>query len=125
MPKGGTIDMPRRVRVLAVALAALLGAAAPAWAAEKFFAFNLTTATDIVGLFLAPEGTQDWGPNQALNDADSVLQPSERLKLIGLQRGRFDVKLQDRAGHICIKHGIDLTRDPTFDVRDADLADCH
>jgi hypothetical protein len=95
-----------------------------ATAADRFFAYNLTTSTDFVGVFLAPAGTLAWGVNQALNDRDKALDPGERLAITGISRGRFDVKLQDRQGRICIKHGIVLTTDTTFDIRDSDLADC-
>jgi hypothetical protein len=39
-------------------------------------------------------------------------------------RAQFDLKVRDRAGHSCIKHGIDLTKDTSFDIGDADLAAC-
>ena len=108
-----------------LAVAAWLLAQVPgAAAADKFFAFNLTTATNFTGLALAPEGTENWGPNQALNDPDHVLDASERLTLKGIQRGRFDVKLQTKKGCIVIKHGVDLTHDLTFDIRDGDLGGC-
>lgn len=93
-------------------------------AAERFFVYNLTTSTEFTGVFLAPAGTEKWGPNQALNDKDKSLETSERLPLIGISHGMFDVKLQDRKGHVCVKHGVDLARDTSFDIRDADLADC-
>jgi hypothetical protein len=48
----------------------------------------------------------------------------ERLAIKGVGRGRFDLKIVDRAGRVCIKHGLDLTRDLTFDVRDSDLVGC-
>lgn len=95
-----------------------------ATAGDRFFAYNLTTSTDFVGVFLAPAGTVAWGANQALNDRDKALDPSERLAITGIARGLFDLKLQDRHGRICIKYGIDLTTDSTFDIRDSDLADC-
>ena len=95
-----------------------------AFAADRFFGFNETTATVFTGVYLAPEGTAAWGPNEALNDKDKVWDTGERLPIKGVSRGRFDLKMVDRAGRVCIKHGLDLTRDLTFDVRDGDLADC-
>lgn len=93
-------------------------------AADRFFGFNETTATVFTGVYLAPEGSEAWGPNEALNDKDKVWDAGERLSIMGVTRGRFDLKIVDRAGRVCIKHGLDLTRDLTFDVRDGDLVGC-
>ncbi len=113
------------VRRAGILLALLLGTAGPAGAAsDRFVAFNMTATTDITGLFLAPAGTGNWGPNQVLNDPDKVLEHGERLKLSGVRHERYDARIVSAKGKTCIKHGIDLTRDPTFDIRDADLADC-
>ena len=119
-PGGGKV---MRIR-LWLPLAALLLAGVAAAAADRFVAFNLTTTTDLTGLYLAPAGTRHWGPNQVLNDPDKVWEHSERLKLSGIVRGRYDAKVTDGRGRVCIKPGIDLTQDLTFDIRDADLARC-
>jgi hypothetical protein len=105
---------------------AMLGSLIPfsAVAADRFFGFNETTATVFTGVYLAPEGSDAWGPNEVLNDKDKVWDAGERLPIKGVSRGRFDLKIVDRAGRVCIKHGLDLTRDLTFDVRDGDLVDC-
>ena len=115
-----------RIRAAALAGAIVLAGwqAREAQAADRFFAFNLTTTTDITGLYLAPAGTGNWGPNQVLNDPDKVLDHSERLKLTGITRGRYDVKVTYGKDRTCVKPGIDLTKDLTFDIRDADLAKC-
>ena len=107
--------------------AALLAAAALAHAAdaphaERFFVYNLTTASDLNGLYLAPAGTTDWGPNQALNDKDHQVEPTERLAIKGIAHGLFDVRAVTTKGHECVKRSVDLTRETTFDIRDADMA---
>ncbi|MEA2740280.1 MAG: hypothetical protein QOH05_3587 [Acetobacteraceae bacterium] len=93
-------------------------------AADRFLGFNETTATAFTGVYLAPAGTTAWGANQALNDKDKVWDFGERLTIKNLSRGTFELKVVDRSGRICIKHGIDLTKDTTFDIRDEDLRDC-
>jgi hypothetical protein len=93
-------------------------------AADRFFGYNETTATVFTGVYLAPEGTDAWGPNEALNDKDKVWDTGERLPIKSVAHGRFDLKIVDRAGLVCIKRGLDLTRDLTFDIRDSDLAGC-
>jgi len=114
------------IRMAALAGAALMLACfGTAEAAKKFFAYNETTASDFSGVYLAPAGTTQWGENQALNDSDKVLDVTERLTLTNLKSGTYDVKLVDTKGRTCIKHGVDLTTDNSFEVHDADLADCH
>jgi hypothetical protein len=93
-------------------------------AADRFFGFNETTATVFTEVYLASEGTDAWGPNEALNDKDKVWDTGERLPITGVTRGRFELKIVDRGGRVCIKHGLDLTQDLTFDVRDTDLVNC-
>ena len=98
---------------------------ASAAAADRFTAYNETTTTDFTGVFLAPEGTGKWGSNEALNDKDKSWDAGERLTILSANRGRFDLKVVDKAGHVCVKPGLDLTNDTTFDVRDEDLATSH
>ncbi|HQT75983.1 MAG: hypothetical protein B7Z80_19400 [Rhodospirillales bacterium 20-64-7] len=95
-----------------------------AFGAERYVAFNDTTSTVFTGVYLAPQGTGNWGPNQALNDKDKVWDYSERLTLRGVSHGLYDLKIVDRSGRACVKHGVDLRKDTTFDIRDADLQDC-
>jgi hypothetical protein len=98
--------------------------AAPAVAADRYLGFNETTATVFTGVYFAPAGTTTWGPNEALNDKDKTWESGERLAIKGVSRGVFDLKLIDQAGRVCIKHGLDLGKDTTFEIRDQDLADC-
>ena len=93
-------------------------------AADRYFLYNLTTAATFTGVYLAPEGTGDWGGNQALNDKDKSVDPSERLPIAGIRHGRFDVKLVDRKGRTCFARGIDLSKDTTFEIRDKNLTEC-
>jgi hypothetical protein len=93
-------------------------------AADRFFAYNQTTAADFTGVYLAPEGTTRWGPNEALNDKDKRWDSGERLIIRNASRSRFDLKLVDQTGRTCLKKGVDLTQDTTFDIRDDDLAAC-
>lgn len=93
-------------------------------AADRFSGFNNTTSTVFTGVYLAPAGTGKWGPNEALNDKDKVWDAGERLAVRNISRGKFDLKVVDRSGRACIKHGLDLTEDLTFEIRDEDLAIC-
>lgn len=115
-----------QIRHVATAFFAIAGMAitAGAWAADRFAVFNSTQGTTFAGVYLAPAGTTAWGPNQALNERDHTLEPSERLKLTGVAHGRYDVRLVDTKGHTCLKPGVDLTHETSFEIKEADLASC-
>jgi hypothetical protein len=116
--------MPIR-RVACAAFLFALAAAPSAVAADRFFVYNLTDATTFTGVFMAPAGTVQWGKNQALNDKDKAIDPSERLPIKDVSRGKFDVKLVDQKGRVCIARGVDLSTETTFEIHDRDLTDCH
>jgi hypothetical protein len=92
---------------------------------QRFFAYNNTTRTDFTGVYMAPAGTENWGPNQALNDKDKALDAGEGLTLTGLAPGHFSVKLVERSGRTCIMRDADLTKENNFDIRDQQLSNCH
>ena len=125
MHGGRLMSLARAVPALLIVCAAALSASHSASAEERFFAYNLTTAKVFTGVYLAPAGSEQWGANQALNDRDGSLDPSERLAIKSIAHGNFDVKLVDKKGITCVRHGVDLSKETTFDIRDTDLADCH
>jgi len=94
-------------------------------AARKFFAYNMTTRTDFTGVYLAPEGTANWSPNQALNDRDKSLDTTERLVLTGLAPARYDVKLVGKDGRTCFVNIVDLTKKNSFLIKGGQLTGCH
>lgn len=113
-----------RTVLIACTLGVMLVRSGAVSAADRFVAYNLTTSTDFKGLYLAPAGTRDWSHNQVLNDKDRIWDASERLRLTGVSRGRFDARLVDEKGRECRLNNIDLTKDLTFAVHDSDLASC-
>ncbi len=82
----------------AVAVLALM--ASPAWAKDMLF-WN-QTSKEFAGVYLAPAGTAQWGPNQTDNDNDHSVSADERLKITGVDPGSYDVKLVDTAGRTCV-----------------------
>ena len=96
-----------------------------AWSAGRLLFWNLT-GTKITKLFLAPAGTTKWGPDQCANDPDGSVDPDERLSLIGLAAGRYDVKLTDAEGHTCVVKNVTLETGKAyaFSISDTELKDC-
>jgi len=85
--------------------------------------WNLTTAT-ISGFQLSPAGRNEWGPNQTLNDKDKEVDHDERLRITGVEPGRYDAKVTYRDARQCVVRNIDIKADAVFSIADKDLKDC-
>jgi hypothetical protein len=103
----------------------LLFVASAGLAAQGMRFWNLTSFT-VYRLQLAPAGTQAWGPNQCDNDPDKSVDPDERLKIVGVAPGRYDVRLADKTGRVCLARNVEVKSGGAyaFSVSDKDLADC-
>jgi hypothetical protein len=86
--------------------------------------WNLTTAT-ISGFQLSPAGKNEWGPNQALNDRDKEVDHDERLRITGVEPGRYDAKVGYRDLRQCFVRDIEIKADAVFSIADKDLKDCN
>ncbi len=94
-------------------------------AKERIQFWNTTTST-IIHLVMAPAGTQEFGPDQCLNDRDGEVSHDERLRLTGVTPGRYDIRLQTKAGKTCLIRNVAVaTTRVAFTLADADLTDCH
>jgi len=93
-------------------------------AARKGIRFwNLTSST-VTRLQLAPAGSEAFGPDQCRNDPDGVVDHDERLRLVDVAPGRYDVKLADKTGRVCVVRNLAIEDDKVFSISDADLTDC-
>jgi hypothetical protein len=86
--------------------------------------WNLTTAT-ISGFQLSPAGKNAWGPNQTLNDRDKEVDHDERLRLTGVEPGRYDAKVSYSDSRQCFVRDIDIRAEAVFSIADKDLRDCN
>jgi hypothetical protein len=111
---------------LTLALVALLSASANEAAAQGkgIRLWNLTTAT-ISEFQLSPPGKNDWGANQTLNDKDKEVDHDERLRITGVEPGRYDAKVGYRGSKHCFVRGIEIKADAVFSIADKDLKDCN
>jgi hypothetical protein len=85
--------------------------------------WNLTTAT-ISGFQLSPAGKNEWGPNQTLNDKDKEVDHDERLRITGVEPGRYDAKVGYAGAKQCLVRDIEIKADAVFSIADKDLKDC-
>jgi hypothetical protein len=86
--------------------------------------WNLTTAT-ISGFELSPAGKNDWGPNQTLNDKDKEVDHDERLRITGIDPGRYDARVSYPDARQCFVRDIEIKADAVFSIADKDLKDCN
>jgi hypothetical protein len=86
--------------------------------------WNLTTAT-ISGFQLSPAGKNEWGPNQTLNDRDKEVDHDERLRITGVEPGRYDARVSYRDSRQCFVRDIEIKADAVFSIGDKDLKDCN
>jgi hypothetical protein len=86
--------------------------------------WNLTTAT-ISNFQLSPAGKDSWGANQTLNDKDKEVDHDERLRITGVEPGRYDAKVGYRDARQCFVRDIEIKSDAVFSIADKDLKDCN
>jgi hypothetical protein len=112
------------MRGLLIAFLALAFMASGVMAKSKPTRFwNLTLYT-VTNLQLSPAGKQDWGPNQCKNDRDGTVDHDERLTITGVTTGRYDVKLADKIGRVCLVRGVEVKEGAIFTIEEKQLSDC-
>lgn len=86
--------------------------------------WNLTTAT-VSSFQLSPATKDVWGPNLTLNDKDKEVDHDERLRITGIEPGRYDAKIGYPNRRVCFARGIEIKADAVFTIEDKDLKDCN
>src|SRR3954447_10047605 len=106
------------MRWILASIALLLASAAELAAQGKGIRlWNLTTSI-ISGFQLSPSGMNAWGPNQTLNDKDKEVDHDERLRITGVEPGRYDAKVSYRGSRQCFVRAIDIKADAVFSIAD-------
>ena len=113
------------MRSLIYALMVLVLAASAAAAQDRRGTrfWNLTANT-IKQFYLSPAGKNEWGPNQCKNDRDGEVDHNERLRITGVQSGRYDAKFVDERRRTCIVRNIEIKDGAVFSIEEKDVKDC-
>ena len=114
----------RLAHVPAAALLLVLFASAADAQDRRGTRFWNLTANTVNQFYLSPAGTDTWGPNQCKNDKDGEVDHNERLRITGVQTGRYDAKLHDERGRVCLVRGIEIKDGAIFSIEEKDLKDC-
>ncbi len=115
--------MSRVLVAIGILLVAMPGAALAQTKGKGIRLWNLTSET-ISGFQLSPAGKTEWGPNQTLNDKDKEVDHDERLRITGIEPGRYDAKVSYPNGSQCFARDIEIKADAVFSIADKDLKDC-
>lgn len=97
------------------------GALAQARKPIRFWNLTLNTVTH---LHMSPAGQETWGADQCANDRDGTVDHDERLRITGVVPGRYDVKLADKNGRVCVVRDIDVADGAVFTIEEKNLSDC-
>lgn len=112
------------MRLLAITALALALISAAANAQDKGTRFwNLTLYT-VTSFQLSPAGKDIWGPDQCKNDRDGTVDHDERLRITGVTAGRYDAKLADKTGRVCVVRNIEVKDGAVFTIEEKQLTDC-
>ena len=85
--------------------------------------WNLTAHT-ITALHMSPAGEEKWGPDQCKNDRDGTVDHDERLRINGIEPGRYDARVSFPNSRQCVVRDIEIKADAVFSIADKDLKDC-
>ena len=107
----------------ALVLLVLAGSAAMAQDRRGTRFWNLTANT-VKQLYLSPAETDQWGPDQCKNDKDGEVDHDERLRVTGIQTGRYDVRLHDVRGRVCVVRNVEVKEGAVFSIEEKHLTEC-
>ncbi len=111
------------MRLMITALLVLMSTSAFAQSGKGTRFWNLTLNT-ITSFQLSPAGKDAWGAEQCKNDRDGTVDHDERLRITGISAGRYDAKLADKSGRICVVRGIEVKDGAVFTIEEKQLTEC-
>jgi hypothetical protein len=112
-----------RILMTAVLALVLAGTAVVAQDRRGTRFWNLTANT-VKQFYLSPAGKEEWGPDQCKNDRDGEVDHNERLRITGVQSGRYDAKFVDERRRICVVRDIEIKDGAVFGIEEKDVKDC-
>jgi hypothetical protein len=98
---------------------------APGAKKPKMKFWNLT-GVELVEVVMAPAGTDKFSANQTLNDDDKSVETDERVALVDIAAGKYDVRVKDKAGRVCLVKNVEVKDSGpySFSLEADQLTDC-
>jgi hypothetical protein len=112
------------IRAWALAMCCLMLALPTVAQDRKGIRFWNLTLNTVTQLQLSPVGKNTWGPNQCANDRDGTVDHDERLRITGIEPGRYDVRLADKTGRICVVRDVEIKDGAVFSIEEKQLTGC-
>jgi hypothetical protein len=112
-----------RVMMMALIIVTTMYAGAEAQDRRGTRFWNLTRYT-LTHLQFSPSGQNAWGKNQCENDKDGTVDHDERLRITGIASGRYDVKLADKSGRVCIVKDVEVKEGQIVSIEEKELTNC-
>lgn len=81
----------------------------------------------LIGVYLAPPGSTEWGPNLAASAPGGGVATNQKLPLQGAAPGHFDLRLVEKQGRSCVIKDVTLraTGPYAVSIGDPELKACH
>ena len=73
---------------------------------------------------MSPTAADNGGSDQCKNGRDGIVDHDERLRITGVEPGRYDAKVSYRGSRQCLVRNIEIKADAVFSIADKDLKDC-
>ena len=92
---------------------------------SKMKFWNLT-GVELVEVVLAPSGTDKFSPNQTNTGDEKSVGTDEREPLTGIDAGKYDVRIKDKAGRVCLIKNVEVKDSGpySFSLEADQLTDC-
>ena len=112
--------------LLAAATSAALAGDDDKKAGKSKMKFWNLTGVDLTEVSLAPAGTGKFGDNQCKNDDNGAIENDERLPLKDVTAGKYDVRITDKAGRVCLVKNIEVKDSGpyAFSIETEQIKDC-
>jgi hypothetical protein len=69
-------------------------------------------------------GERPLGVDQCKNDPDGTVDHDERIRINGIEPGRYDIRLADKIGRACIVRNVEVKDGAVFSIEEKHLTDC-
>ncbi|QHS10243.1 hypothetical protein [Sinimarinibacterium sp. NLF-5-8] len=111
-----------RIKQILAVGASILGLAAvslPAHAAKVEFVNQ--SSWEIHEIYFSPASAKKWGEDYL---GDEILEKGDTLTLSGVTRGKWDVRVVDEDGDVCVLENVYLDSSDRWVINDEDLLGC-